>query len=156
VERIDFETVKKDISQIFASACLDNWDLIPDSIHHLAATQGIDLNWKNIANWTDFEEGRIDFEEADFLEFAFYSYKPEGLVYLVTNNCFKSRDAYSIDSRDLLDFVKTIDELEGEVTFVQPMDYVFINPERKLVTLIHHEGQVTQYKRRFNNLSQKL
>src|SRR5690606_10992108 len=100
-----------------------------------------------ILNWPEFEEGQIDFEEEHFLDLAFYKHKPQGQIYLVTDSCFKTREAYSVDSGKLLDFVRNIDQVENEVPFVQPSDYVFINPEQKLITLIHHEGQVTQYKR---------
>lgn len=32
-------------------------------------------------------------------------------------------------------------KLENGISFVQQLDYIFINPEQKLITLIHHEGQ---------------
>lgn len=147
MERIKFEAVKKKVQEIFSNAFLENWDLIPSSIHQLAATQGTHLDWKKVPNWTDFEEARRDFEEDEFLKLAFYKHKPEGLIYLVTDYCFKTREAYGVDSKHLLNFVKNIDQLENEFQFVQPMDYVFINPDQKLITLIHHEGLVTQYKR---------
>jgi hypothetical protein len=146
MERIKFETIKKEIQDIFPSASLDDWDLIPDSIHQLAATQGTDLHWEIISNWEEFEEGQIDFEEEDFLNLAFHKHKPQGRIYLVTETCFKTREAYGLDSNELLGFVRNIDKLDNEIPFVQPLDYVFINPEQKLITLIHHEGQVTQYK----------
>ena len=149
VQLIDFEKIKEEILEIFPSAYLDDWDLIPDLIHRLAATQGIDLIWREVPNWTDFEAGRIDFSEDEFLEFAFYRNKPKGQVFMVTDNCFKNRKAYGLNSGYLLDFVSNIDEIDGEISFVQPSDYVFVNPEQKLVTLIHHEGQVTQYRRWF-------
>jgi hypothetical protein len=147
MERIKLETIKNEIQDIFPSASLDNWDLIPDSIHQLAASQGTDLHWDSISNWEEFEEGKIDFEEEEFLNLAFYKYKPQGQIYVVTDNCFKAREAYVLDSNELLDFVRNIGQLENEIPFVQPLDYVFINPEQKLITLIHHEGQVTQHKR---------
>ena len=147
MERIKFETIKKEIQDIFPSARLNNWDIIPDSIHRLAATQGKDLPWDKIPNWSEFEEGVIDFEEEEFLNLAFYKHKPQGQTYVVTDSCFKMREAYSIDANHLLDFVRGIDQLFNEIPFVQPLDYVFINPKQKLITLIHHEGQVAQYKR---------
>ena len=147
MERIKFEKIKKEVLEIFPSAFLDNWDLNPDSIHQLAATQGTDLQWEKIPNWTKFEEGQLDFEEEEFLELAFFKHKPQGLTYIVTDNCFKTSEAYGVDSSHLLDFLKDLDQLDDEIPFVQPMDYVFINPGQLLVTLIHHEGQVTQYKR---------
>lgn len=147
MERINFETIKKEIQHIFPSARLEDWDLIPDSIHQLAASQGTDLQWQRISNWAEFEEGRIDFEEEDFLNLAFYEHKPQGQTYVVTDSCFKTREAYGVDSEKLLDFVRNIDEVQNEIPFVQPLDFVFVNPKQKLITLIHHEGQVTQYKR---------
>ncbi|HYF66616.1 MAG TPA: hypothetical protein VD884_00710 [Ohtaekwangia sp.] len=147
MERIKFDTIKKEIQDIFPSANLDDWDLIPDSIHRLAASQGTDLPWKRISNWEEFEEGQMDFEDEDFLNLAFYKHKPQGQIYLVTDNCFKTREGYALDSTELLDFVNNIDQLDNEIPFVQPLDYVFINPQQKLITLIHHEGQVTQYTR---------
>ncbi|RAV98073.1 hypothetical protein [Pseudochryseolinea flava] len=147
MERIKFGTIKKEIQDIFPSANLENWDLIPESIHQLAASQGTDLQWERISNWIEFEEGQLEFEEEEFLSLAFYKHKPRGQIYLVTDSCFKTREAYRVDSDQLVDFVRNIDQVENEIPFVQPSDYVFINPEQKLVTLIHHEGQVTQYKR---------
>lgn len=145
--RIKFETIRKEILTIFPSASLNTWDLTPDSIHQLAATQGIDLDWRGIPNWTDFEAGRIDYDENQFLNFAFYKHTPLGQMYVVTDNCFKTREAYQIKSNDLMPFVKELEQLSNESPFVQPADYLFINPDQKLVTIIHHEGQVTQYKR---------
>ena len=76
MERVNFETIKKEIQDIFPSASLEDWDLIPDSIHQSAASQGTDLQWQRISNWAEFEKGQIDVEEEDFLNLAFYKHKP--------------------------------------------------------------------------------
>ena len=147
VERIEFKIVKNAVLDIFPIASFEGWELIPDSIHQLAATQGTELAWIDTPNLSAHADGLVVLDESEFLKLAFYKHKPQGRLYVVTHNCFNKREAYGLDSRDLLEFAKNIDELENEVPFVQPTDYVFVNPEQKLITLIHHEGQVVQYRR---------
>jgi hypothetical protein len=116
VEKTEFEKVKKLIARIFPSAYLDTWDLIPESIHQFAATGGIVLKWKKMDNWADFEIGEIDFEEIEFLDYAFYVHKPTGPIYVVTDQC-KARKAYRMASDQLLKFVRSIDRIDVKFLF---------------------------------------
>ena len=146
-EKIPFDRVKAEVESIFPTATLDKWDLVPDSIHKLADNAGIKLQWNKIDWWTSFEYGHIDVSDDKFFSVLFEQVKPtDTKVIIVTDECFKDKLAYYLDFKDLIEFAATTYPDIHQMDFFQPHDFIFIFPVDRLLTILHHEGYVMQFK----------
>jgi len=107
-KKISFEKVRSIIEKILGCSIKDKLELDPDEIHRLAENNGIKLNWKPIENWTKFEYGQVDIDEKDFLEIIFKNIKPVGQIAIVTDKCFREKEAYLVDGKNLENFISNI------------------------------------------------
>ena len=146
--KIPFDEVKAKVKSIFPTAILDNWDIAPDSIQKLADTAGIKLQWNKIDWWTSFEYGHIDVSDDQFFNTLFEQIKPADIkIIIITDDCFKDKLAYYLDFKDLTEFAATTYPNIYQMDFFQPDDIIFIFPNDKLLTILHHEGYVMQFKK---------
>ena len=147
-KKIPFDRVKAEVESIFSATTLDKWDLVPDDIHKLASNAGIKLQWNKIDWWHSFEYGHIDVSSDRFFSVLFEQVKPtDNKVIIVTDDCFNDKRAYELDFKDLAEFVVTIYPNIFQMNFFQPADCIFIFPIDKLLTILHHEGYVMQFKK---------
>ncbi len=146
-EKIPFLEVQKIIQRIFNNDSVDQLFLTPDSIHSFAEFSGIQLKWRPILNWTKFETTSFDYSEQDFLDIAFAKTHPcEGRTIIVTDECFKDKMAFSIFRfKDIIEFMEDSYPALFNMQFQQPSDFIFIQPDIDLITMIHHEGQRTKF-----------
>ncbi|MCH2200286.1 MAG: hypothetical protein MK081_16070 [Flavobacteriales bacterium] len=145
IHRISFSEVKTILEQVLGLPKGDSFDLIPSQIHRKALDSDIVLQWKVLDNWLDFENGDIELSDSFLIESIFHKIQPKGPVYIVTDECFSERLAYVIESSNLDKFVSEVYHEIHQIEFFQPMDYIFLCPEIQLLSMLHHEGQVTQY-----------
>ena len=143
--KIPFERVKDSIEQIFQCSKANRWELVPDQVQGLADAAGVKLEWTPIEGWTDFEYGRLVHENSSLLNSIFKEIKPSGQIIIVTDECFNGHEAYQVVTHDLEDFISKVYPKIHGMDFFQPMDYLFICPDIKMIAILHHEGQVTQY-----------
>jgi len=148
-EKISFINVRQLVEKILGieetSGALN---LTPDSIHKLAEISGIHLKWRPIQNWTNcFENNIYEYTGQDFLEIAFAKVKPSsGQTIIVTDECFKDEMAFSIlNFTDIIQFMEVVYPSLFNMQFPQPSDFIFLQPEIELITMIHHEGVRTKY-----------
>jgi hypothetical protein len=148
-EKVSFANVRQFIERIFESKKITgSLNLTPDSIHKFAELLGIQLKWRPILNWTDcFENNTYEYTDQDFLEIAFAKVKPSsGQTIIITDECFKDEMAFSIASfKDLIQFMDIVYPNLFNTQFPQPSDFIFIQPDIDLITMIHHEGVRTKY-----------
>ena len=146
-DKIPFDRVKAEVASIFPTATLDKWNLVPDDIHKLADSAGIKLQWNKIDWWTSFEYGHIDVSDDKFFSVLFEQIKPtDTKVIIVTDECFADQSAYYLDFKDLTEFAATTYPDIHQMEFFQPLDFIFICPSDRLLTILHHEGIVMQFK----------
>ncbi|MBX2983965.1 MAG: hypothetical protein KF843_14905 [Flavobacteriales bacterium] len=147
IEKISFDKVKKEIEEIFPSATSGKWDLVPEDINKLAQSSGLKLQWNSTDWWTSFERGETEVSDDKFFNVLFKKIEPtDGKVIIVTDECFTDRLAYFIDFKDLKNFSKSIYPNIHKMDFIQPLDYIFVFPSDKLLTIMNHEGYVMQFK----------
>ena len=148
-EKISFTIVRQLIEEIFESKNNSaDLDLTPDSIHKFAELSGIQLKWRPILNWADcFESNSYEYTDKDFLEIAFAKVKTSnGQTIVVTDECFKDKMAFSIlNFNDMIEFMDVVYPHLFNMQFAQPSDFIFIQPDIHLITMIHHEGVRTKY-----------
>lgn len=146
-KKISFEKAKDSIERIFGSTS-ESWELVPDDIHRLALSAGLSLNWTEVKDWADFEYGTNYPSDNFFIETIFKEIKPNGLVYIVTDECFEDRQAYEVETIELDRFIaETYPEIYC-MEFFQPADYIFICPSIQMIGMLHHEGLVTKYQKK--------
>ena len=147
-EKIPFDRVKAEVESIFTTTTLDKWDLVPDSIYKLADNAGVKLQWNKIDWWTSFEYGHLEVSGNKFFSVLFEQIKPsDNKVIIVTDECFKDKFAYYLDFIDIIEFIETTYPDIHQMDFFQPEDFIFIFPVDKLLTILHHEGFVMQFKK---------
>ena len=148
-EKITFESVRQLIEKIFQGQnTVSNLNLGPDSIHKFAELSGIDLKWRPILNWGNcFEDNTYEYSVQDFLEIAFAKVKPSsGETIILTSECFKDEMAFSIfNFKDVIQFMDVVYPNLFDMQFPQPSDFIFIQPDIDLITMIQHEGVRTKY-----------
>jgi hypothetical protein len=69
----------------------------------------------------------------------------KGNVYIITDECFKDKLAYKIETKKLFDFINNYDKI-NKIKFLEPADYIFIFTEENILIIVHHEGYYTKYK----------
>lgn len=144
--KISFTTVKAEVERMFNTSSLNEWDLIPDSIIKLANNAGIQLQYTKIDWWESFEYGDKEVSDEVFFNVLFHSLKPsETNVIIVTDECFEDKSAYSLNYRDLPQFVTNTYPDIHQMDFFQPHDFLFIFPVDRLLIVLHHEGYVMQF-----------
>lgn len=145
-EKISFKGVKLLIKNILNVQNSSNFSLTHDSISTFAEKNGIIFNWKPIDNWDDFEYGNCDYSTSEFLRIAFESIPENSNIIIVTDECFDdSNEAYIINSNELTLFTEEYYPEKYNTDFAEPFDFIFIIPDRKIISIIHHEGVSTQY-----------
>lgn len=148
-EKLPFGFVEQEVRRIFNNQeYSDKLNLSPDSISVFAELSGATLKWRPILNWVGcFEFNTSEFTDKDFLQIAFTKVNPSnGQTIVVTDECFKDQMAFSIfQFKDMIHFMGTIYPELFDMHFAQPSDYIFIQPQVKLITMVHHEGVRTKY-----------
>ena len=148
LEKIPFEKVKKEVLELFSTCFLDNWSLLPDDIDKIASSTGIKLEWDKIDWWDSFEKGNANISIDTFYHILFEKIMLfDSKAIIVTDECFIEKSAYRIDFSDMKLFLKTIYPQIHQMEFFQPQDYIFLFPNDKHLTILHHEGLITQYQK---------
>ncbi len=141
--KVPFTEIKQEILRIFdCKSYNEEWSLSPDDIYNVAFSCGIKLEWVKIPKW----DNDYNFSDEEFLEIAFIKDFGHEIIYLVTDECFQDKQAFSVSYNDLLSFIQDFYTVEFKMEFPQPSDFVFIVPSRNLISMIHHEGQGTKYR----------
>lgn len=144
--KISFDSVKAEFESIFPATSLEKWDLVPDSISKLADNSGIKLQWNKIDWWGSFESGRTEVSADEFFNVLFAQFKPTDTnLFIVTDECFKDKLAYSMNFKALKEFAGIYPDIH-QMAFFQPQDIIFAFPDERLLTVLHHEGYVMQFK----------
>ena len=145
-ERISFDKVRKVINQIIGYEPEDSYELIPNEIFCVIEETGIILEGQQINGWTDLENGKKDLTTTELLAQTNIPLHSDSKTIVVTEECFKDKKAYVVLSSDLVDFADNVYPDLHEMDFVQPFDIILINPDRKIISMIHHEGILMEYK----------
>jgi hypothetical protein len=146
-DKIPFDRVRAEVESIFPRSSLDKWNIVPDDIQKLAESAGVKLQWNKIDWWHSFEYGHLEVSDDNFFAVLFKQFKPNDTkVIIVTDDCFKNKLAYSLDFKDLTEFVATTYPDIHQMDFFQPFDCIFIFPNDRLLTILHHEGYAMQFK----------
>ncbi|MEO7533664.1 MAG: hypothetical protein ABIU30_07460 [Ferruginibacter sp.] len=148
-EKLRLAMVELEIKKIFGN---DNngqkLNLTPDSIGEFAEQSGVRLKWRPIINWLEcFQFNSYEYSDEDFLQIAFAKVKPSnGKTIVVTDECFQDNMAFLITQfKDMIYFMEHEYPRLFNMQFPQPSDFIFIQPQIKLITMIHHEGLRTKY-----------
>lgn len=148
-KRIPFKMVELEVKKIFGNQIDERQlNLVPNSIDDFANDSGVHLKWRPIKRWFEcFELGTYEYSDEDFLEIAFAKVKPSnGLTIIITDECFRDNMAFSIPYfKNIIYFMENEYPILFNMQFAQPSDFIFIQPEIKLITMIHHEGFRTKY-----------
>lgn len=147
--KISFDEIRAEIEKIFPGSRMHPKYLDPISIIVCAESVGIKLPMRQFEGWDLFEYGHWDLSDEDFFVQLFNTIDPKfGETIVVTDECFKDRLGYKIQERYFLEFVKEVyPELHNQ-DFFQPLDVIFVFPEVKSLTCIHHEGKIIEYGKR--------
>ena len=143
--KISFNTVKQELEKILGEPSLDIWEFLPDQIHQLAKSAGVELDWTPVKNWTGFEYGYLDISDEEFLKTIFKNSKPLGRVMIVTDDCFEDKKAFQVEANMLVRFISDTYPDMYDLDFFQPNDYIFVCPDVQMVAVLHHVGFVMQY-----------
>ena len=148
-EKLPLEVAELNVKEIFGH---DNnglhLNLTPDSIGKFAEQSGVHLKWRPIVNWLEcFQFNTYEYSDEDFLEIAFAKVKPSsGKTLIVTNESLRDNMIFSITYfKDMINFMENEYPRLFNMQFAQPSDFIFLQPEIKLITMIHHEGVRTKY-----------
>jgi hypothetical protein len=147
VQKVDFDHVATSLRRILSISTDKELKLIPNYVYKTATEQGIILEWKNIEKWQKFKSGDYEFKDDEFIRIAFSGLQPEGKIYIVTDECFEDQKAFVVEYSDLKEFIQEIYPEIYQMDFEQPFDFIFVNPEKEIFSMIHHEGLVTQYRK---------
>lgn len=146
--KIPVDSVKEEVERLFPTATLDNWDLVPDDLHKLAESAGIELHWKKIDWWTTFEYGHTEIPDNLFFSILLEQIPlTDTEVLIVTDECFNDNMAYVMNLTDLKTFIETTYPELHQTDFFQPNDMLFIFPEYNQLVMLHHEGYFLQFQR---------
>ena len=141
--RNPFSIVKHEIQRIFnCENYSKHWELLPEDIQRLSLANGIALTWVNTPNW-DNED--YNYSNEEFLNIAYINVFSSKRIYLVTDECFKTKEAFCITSTDLIAFIEEFYEAEYHMEFPQRLDFIFVVPEENFLSILYHEGVRTQY-----------
>ncbi|MES2775236.1 MAG: hypothetical protein V4722_13695 [Bacteroidota bacterium] len=148
--KIPFEEVKLEIEKIFrCPSGTEKWDLLPEYITQLAQNCGIKLKWRPILKWdVSWGPGKISnqYSDEDFLAIAFAKVKPSNNpIFIITDECFRDKMAFSVGYKDMLYFMDKVYPELFKMGFPQPSDFIFVQPDTGLLTMIYHEGVRTKY-----------
>lgn len=143
---ISFDEVRTEIERIFPGSQMHPKYLDPSSIINCAQSVGIKLPMRQFKDWESFEYGHLDLSDEDFFIQLFNTTEPKfGQTIVVTDPCFADKLGYKIQEGYLLEFVKEVySELHDE-EFFQPLDIIFVFPDVKSLTCLHHEGWIIEY-----------
>jgi hypothetical protein len=125
--------------------------LTPDSIHNYIAKGGVELLWQRVPGWESYEWGHSDILDEEFVRLLFSPRQPsdDESIIVVTHECFYDSEqrGFTFRFRDLLAFAREIypQIVSRQMDFFQPADTIFIAEQSGILTLLHHEGQKTQF-----------
>jgi hypothetical protein len=116
--KVPFKVVKAEIERIFNCNKINkDWNLTPDEIGNLADSNGIKLVWTEIDNW---HRNDYDYSDNEFLEIAFIKDFCAEKLYIITDECFKDRLAFSVAPAELTLFIESVYNEEFNMEFPQP------------------------------------
>jgi len=123
-----------------------DFKLTPDEISKVFEKSNKKLKWEKIENWEPFECGNTNISDEYFIgKMLKGNYKMEGLVYIITDECFTDMMAYSIDSIELDEFIKNEYFNLHHICFFQPEDIIFFQPNERFISILHHAGFIGYY-----------
>lgn len=130
-------------SFVFHKEYKSRLDFLPNTICDWALKSAYQVDIEPIENWTDFEEGILDFSEEYFWNLIRkkYAFALDSRLIFISDECFRSKTAFDFQLKDYIDFV---DYYEGRFpgSFFQPADYILIFPELSKIVMIYHEGKL--------------
>jgi len=150
-ERPSFAEIAATIRRIVPVAGEPDFSLTPDSIHSFMAKGGFDLLWQRIPDWESYEWGKREISDEEFVGLLFSPQPPsdDEMVVVVTDECFCGSEhrGFSFRFRDLLTFAREVypHVVRRPMDFFQPSDTIFIAEQSRLLVMLHHEGQQTQF-----------
>lgn len=148
-EKVSFDFIRKIVERIFGNEnSAYQLALTPESINEFAALSGVKLKWQPILNWVNcFEHNTYEYTEQEFLNIAFLNINhSHGQTIILTDECFKESLAFSIGNfDDVIQFMETVYPTLFKMQFCQPSDFIFLQPDIGLISMIHHEGVVTTF-----------
>lgn len=147
-ERITFEETKSIIQNILNHSSSSDFDLTPNGIFKLAQESNCFLQRKSIPNWSDFEVGISDFSVQQFIALTPINLETTDSVFIISDTCFKEQMSYKIQGKKLIEFAESTYPNLHQMDFVQPLDFIFIQPNENLISIIHHEGVILEYHNR--------
>jgi hypothetical protein len=145
-KRITFEEVRKVINNIIGYEPEYSYELTPNEIFCVIEETGIILESQQITGWTDFEYGKKNLSTIDLVAQTSIPWNSDGKTVIVTDECFKDQKAYIVRNCDLVDFADNVYPELHDIDFVQPFDLILINQNMKIISMIHHEGILMEYK----------
>lgn len=145
-ERISFDKVREVINQIIGYEPVDSYELIPNEIFCVIEETGIILEGQQISGWKDIENGEKDLTTTELLAQTNIPLHSDIKTIIVTDECFKDKMAYVVRNSDLVDFADNVYPELHDMNFVQLFDLILINPDMKIISMIHHEGILMEYK----------
>ncbi len=143
-DKISFQKVKERIEQILNYSTKNEWDLLPDHIYELAESCGIKIKKTPVKNWEEFEYGNKEFDDVYFLKYLLPSELTKGQVIIVTDECFKSRNAYQVAIGNLAEFISVDYPEIHKMELFQPADLIIVSQEYDFISILHHGGFVFQ------------
>jgi len=150
-ERPSFADIAAAIRGIVPVAGERVFSLTPDSIHSYIANGGVELLWQRIPDWESYESGKREISDEEFVGLLFSPRRPsdDETVVVVTDECFYGSEhrGFSFRFRDLLTFAREVypHHVPRPMDFFQPSDLIFIAEQSRLLVMLHHEGQRTQF-----------
>lgn len=150
-ERPRFEEIVIAIRRMFPVAGGPEFGLTPESIDRYLTYGGIELLWHRIAGWEDYEYGRRDIPDEEFVSILFSPRRPSPneSIMAVTHECFyaSERCGFLLRFGDLLPFARDVYPhlVSPPKDFFQPLDMVFVAEQSKLLVMLHHGGVRAQF-----------
>jgi hypothetical protein len=140
-----FDIVKNTLHTLFEVQIKNDWNLTPDNIAKILENKGVELEWRKIENWEQFEAGNDVITNEYFIEILFSGINMEnGNVIIITDECFNDKMAYNIKTNKTIEFIDNYERGYG-IAFFQPSDYIFIFSDENIIVLLHHGGIYSKY-----------
>lgn len=144
-EQINFDEVRVIIKKITGYHGELDFELVPDEIAKIVDMTGVRVEWKALKLWNRLENGIIEIDLQELLEWSDYTLSSGDDIIILTDECFLTRQAYKIKLDQLEIFETEIYPSIHDMGLVQPFDMILLQIKSKTLIMIHHEGYVATY-----------
>jgi hypothetical protein len=148
-ERPSFDEITAVIRRTFPMPGSPAITFTPASFNTYFAAGGVRLDWQRIPDWESYERGQRNITDEQFMALLFSPKTPivDESVFIITDECFREQRGFRVRFKELLAFAqKDYPQLwQSHAHFFQPLDMIFLAEQSRLLVLLHHEGQRTQY-----------